>query len=74
MRQNILLLFLFASLSVSAQSSYYIEKAKGYLSDAEYYTKKAEGYDHEAEYYNKKAQGYLREADYYSRNTTVPLK
>ena len=56
------------SVSSSAQDSYYLEKAKGYIRDAEYYTKKAEGYDRESEYYNKKAQGYLREADYYSRN------
>ena len=48
----------------SSQDGYYIEKAKGYMREAEYYTKKAEGYDREAEYYNKKAQGYLREADY----------
>ena len=59
----IFILILAGSLSVVAQDSYYLEKAKDYMRDAEYYTKKAEGYDREAEYYNKKAQGYLREAD-----------
>ena len=48
---------MFFSISVSAQVSYYMEKAQSYMRDAEYYTKKAEGYDREAEYYSKKAQG-----------------
>ena len=65
-RLLILMLVLSGSLSVVAQDSYYMGKAKDYMRDAEYYTKKAEGYDREAEYYNKKAQGYLREADYYT--------
>ena len=56
------------SLLVFSQSSYYMDKAKSYMRDAEYYTKKAEGYDREAGYFNKKAQSYLREADNYSRN------
>jgi len=61
-------MLLLVSLFVSTQDGYYMDKAKGYMCEAEYYTKKAEGYDREAEYYNKKAQGYLRETDYYSRN------
>lgn len=49
-RLLILMLILFGSLSVVAQDSYYMGKAKDYMRNAEYYTKKAEGYDREAEY------------------------
>ena len=50
MRIIILLLSMLFSIPVSAQDSYYMEKAKGYMRDAEYYTKKAESYDRETEY------------------------
>ena len=62
-RLMILIFAVACGLFAFSQSSYYMDKAKGYMRDAEYYTKKAEGYDREAEYYNKKAQGYLREAE-----------
>ena len=67
-RLMILIFAVACGLFAFSQSSYYMDKARGYMRDAEYYTKKAEGYDREAEYYNKKAQGYLREAEYYSKN------
>ena len=51
-----------------SQDNYYMNRAKGYMREAEYYTRKAEDHDREATYYNNKAQGYLREADYYSQH------
>ena len=39
MRTFILLLSMFVSISLSAQDSYYMEKAKGYMREAEYYSR-----------------------------------
>lgn len=67
-RMFIFIVAAMCSLLVFSQSNYYMDKAKGYIRDAEYYTMKAERYDREAEYYNKKAMRHLREAEYYSKS------
>ena len=64
----IVVLLLTVGTPVAAQSSYYMDKARSYMRDAEYYIGKAEGYDREVEYHLKKAKEYQREAEYYTRN------
>lgn len=58
MKHRILLIIvaLITCLSAFSQSSYYLDKARSYMRDAEYYINKAEGYDREAEYDTKKAK------------------
>ena len=60
----VVILLLTLSVSVLAQSDYYIRQAESYMRDAEYYNKRAASYERDAEYYNKQAQSYLRDADY----------
>lgn len=70
MRQRALILIvaLITGISAFSQSSYYLDKARSYMRDAEYYIGRAEEYDHEAEYHIKKAKEYQCEAEYYTRN------
>ena len=58
MRTILFITMLFTlTVTVSAQSDYYIKKAQSYQREAEYFQKKAEGYRREAAYYLKKQRG-----------------
>ena len=51
-------LLLADSMAEFSLSSYYLDKARSYMRDAECYISKAEGYDREVEYHVKKAKEY----------------